>query len=313
VRSWLVIPAMGFAAPAVALALGAAPLDALAAAGAGAALAAAVRALAGETPAATAAAAIAPLVAVASIAARGGGLAAPYLALAGIGWTAAELARPAARALVTLVPATLAAILSPAAAALIAIAGARPTAGPRPRWALAVPLAGAIAVVVALIAGLRAHSGFAALWFGAPARPISPLALAGRVADALGPIAAIAAIGGLGALARPRPRPGREHLPELAIGACLAGALLVDLRAGETSALTLGLGALAAALGAARFAGQIRLPSGQALAGAAVGLMLLLPPAWTAIEARRGRAAAPPSAAAPVPAAGGLRSASASR
>jgi hypothetical protein len=304
---------MSIAAPAAALALGAGPLEVIAAAGAGAALAAAVRALAGDAPAATAAAVIAPLCAVASIADRGGGLAAPCLALAGIGWTAAELGRPVARPLIALVPATLAAILSPAAAALIAIAGARPTAGPRPRWALAAPVAGAIAVVVALIAGLRTHSGFAELWFGAAARPISPPDLAARAADALGPIAALAALGGLAAPARPRPRPGREHLPELAIAACVVGALLADLRAGEVSALTLGLGALAAALGAARFAGQIRPPAGQALAGAAVGLLLLLPPAWAALEARRGRAAAPTSAAAPVPAAGGLRSASASR
>src|SRR6187431_830062 len=124
---------MGFAAPVAALALGAAPLPALAAAGAGAALAAAVR------------------------------------------------ARPKARPLVALVPAVLAALLAPAAAPLIAIAGARlvlePGPAPRPRWVVAVPLAGLLAVVLASILGLT-RSGFAELWFGAAARPISPPALA---------------------------------------------------------------------------------------------------------------------------------------
>jgi hypothetical protein len=76
--------------------------------------------------------------------------------------------------------------------------------------------------------------------------------------------------------------PGRGCAASLALAACAAGALLVDLRAGAIGPLTLGLAALAAGLGAARFAGQIRLPAGQALAGALVGLLLLLPPAWTA-------------------------------
>ncbi|HWO19320.1 MAG TPA: hypothetical protein VNO30_11110 [Kofleriaceae bacterium] len=293
-RSWNVIPAMALGAPVAALALGAAPLPAALAAGAGAGLAAAVRALAGESPAGLAAAVIAPLLAVASIVERGGSLAAPCLALASIGWVVAELARPATRPLVALAPATLAAILAPAAAPLIALAGARlvlePGPAPRPRWLVAVPLVGALAVVLALGIGLT-HGSFAALWFGeaaqpsAPGAPGSPLWLAARAADALGPIAAIAALGGLAALARP-PRGGRLYLPELAAGACIAGAFLADLRAGAIGPLTLGLGALAAGLGAARFAGQIRLPAGQAITAATVGLLLLLPPAWTAAARR---------------------------
>jgi hypothetical protein len=292
---------MGVAALAAALALGAGLLDALAAAGAGAALAAGTRALAGEEAAGLAAAVIAPLLAVASLADRGGSLAAPCLALAGIGWTVAELARPQPRSLLALAlaPAVLAAIFAPAAAALIALAGARPTEGPRPRWALIAPVAGAIVFAVALIAGVSAHSGLGALWFGSAPRPIGPAALAGRVAEALGPIAVVAALGGLGALARPQPRPARNRWPELAVAACLLGALLADLRAGAVGPLTLGLGAVAAALGAARFGGQIRPSSGQALAAATVGLLLILPPAWTAAVGRR----APAHAPAPAPAA----------
>jgi hypothetical protein len=250
-----------------------------------------VRALAGESPAGLAAAVLAPLLAVASIAERGGSLAAPCLALACIGWAAAELARPATRPLVALIPAVLGALLAPVAAALIAVAGARlvlepgPGPGPRPRWIVAVPLAGVVVVLLAIITGLT-RGGFAELWFGAAARPISPAALAGRAAEALGPLAAIAALGGLAALARPRPRIGRLYLPEIAVSACIAGALLADLRAGAIGPLSLGLGALAAGLGAARFAGQIRLPAGQAIAGATVGLLLLLPPAWTAADRR---------------------------
>lgn len=276
---------MGIAAPVAALVLGAGPLAAAAAAGAGAALAAAVRALAGETPAALAAAVIAPLLAVATIAAHGASATAAYLALAGIGWTAAELARPSApRPAVALAPAALAALLAPAAAALLAITGVHLARGPgRPRWTLAAPLAGGAVVAAALAAGLAPGSGLGELWFGAAAHPIAPGALAGRAADALGPLAALAALGGIAALARPRPRPARGRFPELAILACAAGALLSDLRAGAASPLTLGLGALAAGLGAARFAGQIRPASGQAITAAAVGLLLLLPPTWTAI------------------------------
>jgi hypothetical protein len=110
---------------------------------------------------------------------------------------------------------------------------------------------------------------------------------AGRAAGALGPIAAVAALAGLAALARPRPRPGHGRAAELAVAACVAGALLADLRAGAIGPLTLGLAGLAGGLAAARFAGQIRLPAGQALAGATVGLMLLLPPAWMALDASR--------------------------
>src|SRR5687767_6936907 len=98
---------MGAAAPAAALALGATSLDALASA---------VRALAGDSPAALVGAAIAPLLAVASIAERGGGLAAPCLALAAIGWTAAELARASTsrrRPLVALALALAAASIAP--------------------------------------------------------------------------------------------------------------------------------------------------------------------------------------------------------
>jgi len=277
---------MGVAAAAAALALRGSPLEAGAAAAAGAALAAAVRALAGESAAALSAAAIAPLLAVASIAEAGSDLTAPCLALAGIGWTAAELARPSPSRAV-LAPALLAAILAPPATPLLAIAGVR--LAPRPgapgsRWALAVPLAGALAVALAIGAGAAAHSRLGELWYGAAARPISPLALIALAGGALGPLAALAALAGLAALVRPRPPVARGHLPELAVAACAAGALLADLRAGAIGPLTLGLGALAAGLGAARFAGQIRLPAGQALAGATLGLMLLLPPAWTAVE-----------------------------
>jgi hypothetical protein len=286
---------MGAGALAAALALGATPPGALAAAAAGAALAAAVRALAGESAAALTAAVIAPLLAVASIAERGGSLAAPCLALAGIGWTIWELARPSARPTVALLPAALAALLAPAASPLLAIAGARVAAAPRgparpahpahpalpPRWTLAIPLAGAAVVALAIVTGAASPGRFAELWFGATARPIAPSALAALAAAALGPIAALAALGGILALARPRPRPARDRQPELAAAACIAGALLADLRAGAIGPLTLGLGALAAALGAARFAGQIRLPAGQALTGAVVGLMLLLPSTLT--------------------------------
>lgn len=307
---------MGAAAPVAALALGRAPLEAIAAAPAGAALAAAVRALAGDSAAALTAAVLAPLLAVAMLAERGAGLGAPCLALACMAWTCAELARPVTaregmvRPLLALLPAAASAVLAPAAAALLAIAGARLARGPgpRPRWVLAAPLAGALVAALAAAAWLAPLGGLAHRWFGTHAHPISPSHLAALAGAALGPITAVAALGGLVALARPRARLGHGRSAELAVAACIAGALLSDLRAGAVGPLTLGLAALSAGLAAARFAGQIRPASGQALAGATAGLLLLLPPAWTvraaaeeparetAREIDRGAPAAPRSA-----------------
>ena len=254
---------------------------AVAAAGlAGAALAAAVRALSGDAPAALVAAVLAPLLVVASFAEHHLVHVTPLLANAAIAWTIVELARTSTAPLVALLPAIIAAVLEPAAIALVPIAGTRLVTAPwnRPKWAIAVPVAGGLAVMLAIIAAGASDGPLGAIglrWFG-PAHSIGAPVLAHQVGDALGPLAAVAAIAGLALVAKLR-------LAELAVVSCAIGALLVDLRAGSTGGATLAIAGLCAALAIGRFGATIRLPSIQAVAGSTAAMMLLVPPAWTVI------------------------------
>ena len=248
------IPAVGVAAGALAAAAGqTAPLVLAGGALAGAAVAAAVRAQCGDAPAALAAAALAPLVAVASII---DALGVPALAVAAAAWTLAELARPTRTPLVALAPATAAAALAPAFVVLLPIAATRLPGRAR----LPGQIAGGLACLGVL------------LYAGPPAAP-DPLALARELADALGPLLAVAALAGLALVARAR----------VDVVACVAAALLADLHAGAVTAPTLGLAALCAGFAIARLAGTIRLASGQAIVAATCGALLLLAPAWLAV------------------------------
>ena len=300
------IPATGVASAAAALAVtplaGTALVAAVASAGlAGAALAAAIRALAGDAPASLVAAVLASLLAIASFAEHGFIAVAPCIALAAIAWTIALLARPTTSPLVAMLPATIAAILEPASIALLAIAGTRlvqrratgaanpgaatPIAKPSasapvasPQWSIAIPIAGGLGVMLAVIAGSAQSGAFATLgehWFGPRARAATSIAHA--IGDAIGPLSAVAALAGIFLLAKLR-------LAELAVLACAAGAALVDLRAGFVGPATLGIASLCAAVAIGRFAAIIRLPNIQAVAGATVAVMLLVPPVWTVIE-----------------------------
>jgi hypothetical protein len=288
VRSWFVIPAAAIACGGAALALGVTPAAALT----GAALAAVVRVLAGDSPAALTGAVLAPLVAVASFADAGGAAPRAALAMASAGWAVTELAARATepsraqlpRSLVAVIAAALAAILDPSFVALVAITGARlvPRApAPRPRWALAVPAAGILAVALAVVAA-TAWPALGSRWFGAAhprAHPMTLAALAALTGAALGPITSAAALGGLAFLARAR-------AAELALAAAIAGAVLVDLRAGAVGAVTIGLAALLAGLAIARLAAMIRIPSAQAIAGATLGVLMVVPPVWAAVAQR---------------------------
>ncbi|MEO8707255.1 MAG: hypothetical protein ABI867_44925 [Kofleriaceae bacterium] len=279
-RTWLVIPAAGVAAALGAFACGVG-IAALAAALAGAALAHAVRRLAGDTPGALAGAALAAVLAVLAIIdlRAGGSLAVPFLAVAAMAWTIAELADSTQRVvIVALLPATVAAVLDPSCAALVAIAGTRVLRERgAPRWAIALPIAGGLVVILAVIAGSARHGALAALathWFGRTPHAIAPAASLGRLAGALGPLAAVAALAGLAALARVR-------LVNVAIVACAAGALLVDLRAGAPGSTTVALAALCAGIAVGAFAGTIRIASGQAITAATCALLLVVPPAFS--------------------------------
>jgi hypothetical protein len=297
-RSWFVIPAMGGACGGAAVALGGSPVLGLA----GAAIAAVIRVLAGDSPAALSGAMLAPLLAVATWADTRAGLVRAAIALAAAGWTITELARsPDGRTTLgtqptandnappttlsipyspwfAVLPASLAALLAPSCAPLIAIAGARLVTAPgrRSRWALAVPTVGALACLLAVL-GATTWRGLGALWFPA-AHPTPLFTVAERAGELLGPLTAVAALAGLASLTRAR-------LAELALAACVAGALLVDIRAGTPGPVTVGLAALLAGLAVGRLAALIRLPAGQAITGAVCGLLVMFPPAWTAIDA----------------------------
>lgn len=284
-RSWLVIPAMGVASAIAAAGLGErAPAELIACGVAGAALAAAVRALIGDSPASMAGAVLAPLLMIAMLfdPALGGASVRAWIAIAAVGWSVVELARPTTSPLVALLPATVAAVLDPSFVALIAIAGVRLVTAPweRPRWAIAVPIAGVLLAALALIACLAEGGAFAALgdrWTGHPASGIGLAGLIARGAHTIGPVVAVAALAGLAVLARPR------HA-EIAVAVCVAGALLVGMRTGGAGPSLIGLAALTAGLAVGRFAGSIRLGAGQVMAGATAAVLLLVPPAWTAIE-----------------------------
>ncbi len=270
VKSWMAVPILAAACGGLALVLGEGAGESAAAAAAGAAIVHALRALAGNGPAALVGAGAAALLAVALIAELPGAHALSQLAVAAAAWTIAELARPSPAPYIVLAPAIAAAILEPGYVPLVAIAGVRLVPSPK-RWLIAVPILGACAVVLAVVAGVADGGALGSLgdhWFR-QARAADHHTL-WRVGDALGPLVAVAAIAGLATLAR-------VHLASLAIIACTIGALLVDLRAGMPTAATLGLAALCAGAGIGRLAGMIRLRSGQAIAAATFGFVLLAP------------------------------------
>lgn len=279
----MVIPAVGIAAACAAAGLGATALI-IPLGLAAAALAGAVRGLAGDAPAYLAGAVVAPLVFLGSIfdpAVSGDG---PRLviAVAAAAWTVLELARPSASPLVAVLPATVAAVLDPSFVGLIGIAGARVMTAPwqRPRWALLVPASGVLAAVIALAAGAAHRGTLGALgdhWFGPRLHALSPASLAALAGDAVGPVTAVAAIAGVATLVR------RRHA-ELAVAASIAGAILVDLRTGAVTPALIAVAALCAGIAVGRLAAQIRMVSGQAIAAVTVGALLVVPPAWTAIE-----------------------------
>src|SRR5206468_273497 len=131
----------------------------------------------------------------------------------------------------------------------------------RERPAIAVSLAGVLVAAFAVVVG-AARGGILGsvgeAWFGCP--PRTGTAIASQLGDTLGPLVAVAALGGLVELGRHR----------------LAG-IAIDLRAGGVGPVTLGLAALCSAFGIARLAGSIRIASGQAIVAATCGVLMLLP------------------------------------
>lgn len=276
---------MGVVSAGAALGLGErAPLEVIACGAAGASLAAAIRALVGDSAASLTGAIVAPLLMIAMLfdPAIGGASARGWIAIAAACWTLVELARPTTSPLVALLPATVAGVLDPSFIAMIAVAGARLITAPweRPRWAIAVPIAGGLLALLAVLACLSRSGSLLALgtsWCGLPPHPLSFTSLARLGAQTIGPVTAVAALAGIVVLVRTR-------YAELAAILCGVGALLVAMRTGVVGAAPIAIASLSAGLAVGRFAGTIRLPAGQAVAGATASLLLLVPPAWTAIE-----------------------------
>jgi len=282
-RAWLVVPALALVAGCAAFALQVPAAQAIALGLLAAGIAGALRALVGETPAAVAGTVIGALVAVATLLELGGDATRHAIAAAAAAWTIAELARttaPASSPLVAMLPAGIAALLDPSFVALLPIAGARLVTAPwqRPRWIGLAPIAGGLVVLLAILACTGPLGALGVAWTGTVAHPVAPVVLADRLGEALGPICAVAAFAGLAWIG------GRGRHAQLALGACVVGTLLVDLRSGGVGTGTVAFAALFAGLAVTRFAATIRLASGQAIAGATLGLLLILPPAWSTLE-----------------------------
>jgi len=286
--SWIAVPVLAVSCGGLAFAMArGTAIEVACAAAAGAAIVHALRSLAQLGPAGTAhspawlvGAGTGALLATALVVDLPGRHAASLLALAAAAWTIAELARSSRSdaggrpASVALAPAIAAAVLEPAFVALIAIAGTRLVpAQRRQRWTIAIPIIGTCAVVLAIVAG-AADGGvlgtLGARWYGGPGRTTPAITALAAVGDALGPLVVVAAAGGLATLARVR-------LPNLGVVACACGAVLVDLRAGTPTTATFGIAALCAGAGIGRLTNTIQIRSGQTIAAATCGGLLLLP------------------------------------
>ncbi len=295
-KTWIAVPVLAHLCAVLALLLGGSAVDAACAAAAGAAIVHALRSLAepgqgANAPAVLVGAGAAALLGTALIVDLPGAHAVPLLAVAAASWTIAELTRThdvasRNRAVtgphVALAPAIAATVLEPSFVALVGIAAVRAIPRTRDRghthaWAIVLPVAGAGCVLLAIVTA-TAHGGalgaLGARWYGAPSRDVSTTIVLSRIAGALGPLLVIAMLGGLAVLVPPA---GRAMLANVAIVACAFGIVLVALRAGGPTPATLGFAALCAGAGIARLAGMIRIRSGQAIAAATCGFLVLFP------------------------------------
>ena len=273
-RSWIVVPAAGIACGAIAF-VSRSPGEAVAIALTGAALAAAVRAFAGPSSAASASAVIAALIGALALLAVPGLLVRAPLAAAAAAFAIAELVRPAppeASPWPAIGAATVAGMLDPSFVALIAISGWKLLRRTRPRYTALVPAAGVIASALAVAAAVRWPPLWTA-WADHPPHALDALHTAALVGDALGPIAAVAAIAGLG-IGATRGRYGLAAMTGVA-----AGSALVCVRCDVLSPAVLAVGALATGIAIARLAALVRVPSGQVVVGVTAGLVAVASPA----------------------------------
>lgn len=284
-KTWLAIPVLALACLGLGFAARMPPETCVALGALGAALAAAVRAFAGPSIAAAVAASAAALLGTLAVLELPHDIDLIRAALAGAAamFAIGELTRPLppdASPWPALGAATLATVLDPSYVALLPIAGIRLMTGPwsRPRWAIAIPLVAILVLALAILTALLRDGALASLWHvwvarSAPAA--SSLAILTAHGDLLGPVSTVVAAAGLASCAM------RGNIPAAIVIGTTAAAIAIDLLTGTMGAATLVLAALGAGTGISRFAALIRWPAGQACVGAAVGVMLVVAPAWT--------------------------------
>jgi len=271
------VPASGAACAALAL-LVRTPVEALAIGLVAAAIAAAVRAFAGTGGAATAASVIAALLGGCALLEVHGELLRGPLAGAAAAFAIAELVRPApptASPWPAIGAAFAAALLDPSFTALVAVAGWKLMNSPwaRLRYAVLVPVAGVLGCALAVIAALRWPELWR-LWTGHAPHSLDPWRTAAVHGDALGPIAAVAALAGL-AIAATR---GRYAVASI-VGVTLASGAVALRSAVTLEPAALMAGAVAAGVAIARLASLVRWPAAQVVVGAACGFLIVAAPA----------------------------------
>ena len=274
-RTWLAVPFSGVACAALALVLRT-PGEAIAIGLYAAAISAAVRAFAGAGGAATAAAVIAALLGGCALLEVPDELLRGPLAGAAAAFAIAEIVRPApptASPWPAIGAAFAAAVLDPSFTLLAAVGGWKLMNSPwaRLRYAVLVPVAGVLGCALAVIAAVRWPELWT-LWAGHAPHALDPWRTAAVHGDALGPIAAVAAIAGL-AISATR---GRYALASIA-GVTIASAA-VALRGGALEPAALMAGAVAAGVAIARLASLVRWPAAQVIVGTTCGALCVAAP-----------------------------------
>ena len=99
------------------------------------------------------------------------------------------------------------------------------------------------------------------------------LVLVERIADTLGPVAAVAALAGIGICAT------RGRFAAAAIIAALGGALATDIACGALGVATLALAAVTTGVAIGRLAATLRWQLAQPFVGAVAGFVIVIGPA----------------------------------
>jgi hypothetical protein len=173
--------------------------------------------------------------------------------------------------------ALVAGALDPSFVALIAITGVRFVCGrwARSRGAIVVPIVGALATVVALAAALTREGVFAELWVRWAGRTgdADAIVLGERLGDTLGPLAAVAAVAGIGVCTT------RGRFAAAAIVASLVGSLATDLACGTLGVATLALASVTTGVAIGRLAATLHWQLAQPFVGAVAGCVIVIGPA----------------------------------